>query len=77
MPELKGKLFVGIKYGHDGENVAMSVAVKTKEGKIFVESIDCRPTRAGNRWILENLAAMDYKTDCIDGANGSSCLQTK
>ncbi|MCU6685325.1 terminase large subunit [Dorea acetigenes] len=74
MPELKGKLFVGIKYGHDGENVAMSVAVKTKEGKIFVESIDCRPTRAGNRWILENLAAMDYKTVVIDGANGQQLL---
>jgi len=42
LPKLKGKLFVGIKYGHDGTNVAMSIAVKTVDGDVFVESIDCQ-----------------------------------
>lgn len=32
-PKLKGELFVGVKYGHDGQHVAMSVASKTNEGK--------------------------------------------
>ena len=31
LPEFKGSLFVGIKYGHNGNHVAMSIAVKTKE----------------------------------------------
>lgn len=38
LPQLTGKLYVGIKYGHDGDSVAMSIAVKTIDGRIFVES---------------------------------------
>lgn len=73
-PKLTGKLFVGIKYGHDGKNVAMAVAAKTNEGKVFVESVDCRPIRAGNLWILEYLTAMKPETVVIDGANGQNIL---
>jgi len=73
-PELIGDLFVGIKYGHSGENVAMSVAVKTKEGKIFVEALDCRPIREGNDWILGYLISMKPKTVVVDGANGQQIL---
>src|SRR5690625_4332132 len=40
LPKFKGKLFVGVKYGYDGTNVAMSIAVKTEDDKIFVEAID-------------------------------------
>lgn len=43
LPALKGKLFVGIKYGNTGQNVAMSIAVRTEDNRIFVEAIDCRP----------------------------------
>ena len=73
-PKLTGKLFVGIKYGHDGKNVAMAVAAKTNEGKVFVEAVDCRPIRAGNLWILEYLTAMKPETVVIDGANGQNIL---
>lgn len=73
-PVLKGEIFVGIKYGHDGQNAAMSVAVKTKEKKIFVEAIDCRPIRAGNSWILEYLTAMKPRAVVVDGANGQQIL---
>lgn len=73
-PELKGDFFVGIKYGHTGENVSMAVAVKTKEGKVFVEALDCRPIRAGNKWILEYLTAMKPKIVVVDGANGQQLL---
>ena len=74
LPKLKGKLFVGIKYGHNGENVAMSIAVKTKEGKVFVEAIDCRSVRQGNAWILAFLKNADVQEVVIDGQSGQSLL---
>lgn len=73
-PQLKGDVFAGIKYGHSGEYVAVSVAIKTTEGKIFVESIDCRPIRAGNEWIIEYLISMKPKKVVVDGANGQQIL---
>lgn len=73
-PNLKGQFFVGIKYGHDGKNVVMSVASKTENGKIFVEVLDCRPIRAGNAWILEYLTAIKPEKVVVDGANGQNVL---
>lgn len=75
LPKFTSRLFVGIKFGRDGKNVAMSIAVKTKEKKIFVEVIDCRPVRAGNLWILEFLKKADIAKVCIDGANGQQSLK--
>lgn len=74
LPELSGKLFVGIKYGHDGDSVAMSIAVKTADGRIFVEAIDCRPQRAGNGWILDFLSGCDAGGVVVDGASGQELL---
>lgn len=74
LPKLKGKLFIGIKYGHDGTNAAMSLAVKTEDGKIFIEALDCRPTRAGNGWMLEFLQQADVAKVVVDGANGQQLL---
>ena len=73
-PEIRGKLFVGIKYGHDGENVAMSIAAKTKDDRIFVESIDCQSVRNGNDWILAFLSQADIQSVVIDGASGQNML---
>lgn len=75
LPELKGPLFVGIKYGHDGTNVAVSIAVKTKENKVFVESIDCREVRAGNQWILDFIRNVKARKVIVDGAGGQLLLQ--
>lgn len=75
LPALTGKLFVGVKYGHDGENAAMSIAVKTKDGHIFVETVDCRPVKAGNAWIIDFLQKANWQAVVIDGANGQSILQ--
>lgn len=75
LPELKGKLFVGIKFGHDGENVAMSIAVKTADERIFVEAIDCVPVRSGHDWILQFLNEADVKAVAIDGDNGKTVLE--
>ena len=74
LPTLYGKLFVGIKYGHDGECAAMSIACKTGDGKIFVEAIDCRPMRAGDGWIVDFLSKAQWEKAAVDGANGQELL---
>ena len=74
LPELTGKLYAGIKYGKDGENVALSIAVKTKDDRILVEAIDCRPIRAGDGWLLDFLARAEPAAVAVDGANGQQLL---
>lgn len=68
LPKLHGDMCVGIRYGHDGVNVALSVGVKTTDGKIFVETVDCRPIREGSDWILAFLKAAQCKHVAADGA---------
>lgn len=68
-------MFIGIKFGKDGTNVSMAVAVKTKTDKVFVEVIDCKPMRDGVRWLVDWLSqAKNVKKVCIDGANGQAML---
>lgn len=74
LPKLMGRLFVGIKYGHDGNLVAVSIAAKTADGRIFVEGIDCRSQRAGNGWILDFLAKASVEKTVVDGASGQELL---
>lgn len=74
LPKLKGKLFVGIKYGYDGTNVALSVAVKTEDDKVFVEAIDCQSIRNGNSWMVHFLRNANVQQVVIDGANGQVIL---
>ena len=74
MPELTGEIFAGVKYGRDGANVALAVAVRTKDGHIFVEAIDCREVRAGPGWIVNYLKAWNARKVVIDGANGQKIL---
>lgn len=74
LPKLTSKLFVGIKYGRDNDSVAMSIAAKTKDGKIFVEAIDCRPIRSGDGWLLDFISKADVDSIVVDGANGQELL---
>lgn len=74
LPVLKGKLFVGIKYGNDGTNVAVSVAVKTLSGKVFVETVDCQSVRNGMQWIIHFVRNADIEAVVIDGQSGQSLL---
>lgn len=71
--EFKEKLYVGIKYGRDGANVAMSIATKIDD-KVFVESIDCQSVRNGNQWIINFLANADVEKVVIDGAGAQEVL---
>lgn len=77
VPERAGKKYIGVKYGIDGANVAMSIAIKGKNEKIFVECLDCRPARIGNDWIIGILKQMqDLGGVVVDGANGQKLLET-
>lgn len=74
LPKLTGQLHVGIKFSHAGDTVALSIAAKTADGSIFVESIDDRPITGGYQWILGFLAKADIRAVVIDGANGQQAL---
>ncbi len=77
VPGLKGKLFVGVKYGKDGAHVALSIAVKTEDDQIFVECIDCQSVRNGNGWILRFLLNADIETVVVDGQSGQKILEAE
>lgn len=74
LPELKDERFLGIKYGRDGVNCALSIASKTKDGKIFVETIDCTSVRAGNGWLFDFIKNPKVNKVAIDGASGQQLL---
>lgn len=74
LPTFKGKLFVGIKYGADGKNVSLSVAVRTDDNRIFVEVVDCQSIRRGVGWIVNFLKNADFKKVVIDGAGKQNML---
>lgn len=75
-PKPSGKLHIGIKYGHDNKNVAMSLAVRSGE-KIFVEALDCQGIRNGNQWIVDFLCSQkkNIAQVVVDGANGQEVLK--
>lgn len=75
LPKFKSPLFAGVKYGRDGLNVCLSIAVKTDDGKIFVEGIDCRDQREGNAWIINFLLKCNIKSVLVDGASGLETFQ--
>lgn len=74
VPDLQKDRFMAVKYGKDGKNVALSVAAKTKDGRIFVECIDCSPTRAGNGWLYPYFHNPALAAVAIDGQNGQAIL---
>lgn len=70
LPKFKGPLFAGVKFGRDGQNTCLSIAIKTDEGKIFVESIDCKNQRDGNEWVINFLLKCTVSKILVDGASG-------
>lgn len=74
LPALEGKLYAGIKFGKDGKNVALSIAAKTDDGRVFIEAVDCRPVRAGRAWLLAFLQKAELAGVAVDGAGGQQLL---
>ena len=75
LPDLTGQLFVGVKFGHDGNNVSLSIAAKTADGKTFVEAYGCRPIKAGITWIINFIDKADVRKVAVDGKNGIGLLE--
>ena len=75
LPKLTGPLFVGVKFGHDGNNVSLSIACKTEDNKVFVEAFGCRPVRGGIAWILNFIEKADVRKVAVDGKNGIGLLE--
>ena len=74
-PNLKGKLAVGIKFGADGKNVALSIGVRTTDERIFVECIDCQPQSEGFAWIVNWIrSCRSIGLVAIDGKGKSDLL---
>ena len=71
---LKSRIFVGVKYSKT-DTVAMSIAIRAGDGRIFVEGIDCRPFRDGTDWLVAFLRGIDYQACVIDGASGQQLLK--
>lgn len=68
------EIYWGVKYAKTSANVSLSAAVKCADGKIFVETIDCRPTRDGNDWIIAYLRNPHTASIAVDGAGGQAVL---
>ena len=75
LPKLNGQLFAGIKFGIDGNNVALSIAARTDDGKIFLEAYACKPVSAGMAWILNFIDKADVCKVAVDGKSGIGILE--
>ena len=74
-PKISDRLYVGIKFS--GINAAMSVAVKTEDGKVFFEAIDCQSLRNGTYWLTDAIRRMQPETIVIDGRGASDILKAE
>ena len=77
MPELKGGLFIGIKYNKDGVTVCAAVAAATEDDRTFVEVVGRHKVREGTGWILKFIKKLGDNIDMIviDGKNGIEILK--
>lgn len=75
LPDLTGKLQVGIKYSRDGSSVVMAIGIKLEDGRVFVEAVNRADRREGNGWICNFLRRADYENAVIDGAVGRQVLE--
>ena len=75
LPKFKFPIYAGVKFGRDGQNTCLTIAVKTSDDKVFVEGIDCRDQREGNGWIINFLMKVKAKAILVDGASGLETFQ--
>lgn len=79
LPKLSGKMALGIKFNVDGSTCALSVAVKTKDDKIFFECVNCRTMRDGVEWLVDFAyrSRANVSKIVIDGKNGAEILKER
>lgn len=71
---LEDARYIGIKFGKDDVNMAASIAAKTTDGRIFVETLDCIPIRQGPAWVMKYFQNPHLKAVAVDGASGQPIL---
>lgn len=74
LPGLKGKMFCGIKFGADGKNVSLSIAVYTNDDKVFVETIGCNSQARGFAWLVSFVSKPGVYAVAIDGKGKTELL---
>lgn len=76
-PELPSApaLYFGVKYSKVTPNVSLAAAVRTSDGRVFIEAIDCRSVREGNSWIISYLQNPHAVSVVIDGAGNQEILR--
>lgn len=72
LPKFNSQMFVGVKFSTD--SVAVSLAIKTQDGKTFCETIDRRDSRAGIGWITDFVIRAAPRKVVVDGQNGQAAL---
>lgn len=72
-PQFVSKLHVGVKFSRK-DTLSVSIAVKTKDEKIFVESLYNAPMSAGINWLTSFLQRADYAAVVSDGKAGEQIL---
>lgn len=72
LPDFASPMFCGVKFTSD--SVSLSVAIKTADGKTFVECVDRQDVRNGIGWITDFVIKAAPKKVVIDGANGQNAL---
>ncbi len=75
-PELRTpvRVYYAVKYAKSTGNVTLAAAVRTADGKIFVEAIDCQSARNGNDWITAYLIRPNAVQAAVDGAGNQDIL---
>lgn len=69
------ELYFGVKYSKNTPNVSFAVAVRTADGRVFVEAIDCFNMREGNSRIISYLQNPHAVSVVIDGAGNQDILK--
>lgn len=75
LPELSGPLYAGVRFGSNNENTSMSIAVRTTDGRIFLETIDCESQATGFGWIVRFLSRARVGAVAVDGKGKTELLQ--
>lgn len=73
-PDLIGRPCIAIKFGYNEPYVAMAIACRTEDEKIYVEVLDCKDKKAGMDWIIDYLKHIDYEYLVIDGEDYYSMI---
>lgn len=74
LPAFQKHLYAGIKFGVDGLNTSLSLAVRTTDGRIFVETYNCASQARGFGWMIDFVSKAKPDVIVVDGKGKSNML---